>query len=99
MKVKDYEAFVSDAARTPLTEFAYSFIGLAGETGECMEWLKKSVYRKDPRFTDELLKSELGDVLHYLTRIALAKGWTIKDLMAYNIKKLEARHDKQGTKS
>lgn len=91
IKVKDYETFVVENAKQPITDETYNFIGLAGETGECMEWLKKSVYRKDPKFTNEMLLLELGDVLHYVTRIALNKGWTIKDLLTANVQKLQRR--------
>lgn len=91
MKVKNYEKFVANQAFMPLSNFEYSFIGLAGETGEVMEWLKKAVYRGNTKFTDAMLKSELGDVLHYVTRIALAKEWSLKDLMEDNVAKLEAR--------
>lgn len=91
MKTKEYEKFVEDQARMPISDLSYSVIGLCGEAGEVAEWLKKSVYRNNPAFTDEMLLSELGDVLHYTTRIALQRGWSIKDIMKYNVKKLKER--------
>lgn len=91
IKVTAYEEFVEDSGYMPLSDLTYSFIGLAGETGECMEWLKKRNFRRNDKYTDEMLKLELGDVIHYVTRIARFKGWTLKELMAANVEKLQQR--------
>lgn len=93
--VDDYQEFVKAQAKIPLDNLPYSFIGLGGEVGECLEWYKKSVYRGDASFDDKELKKELGDVLFYLTRITLAKGWSLKKIMKANRKKLEKRYAKQ----
>lgn len=96
MKVKEYEEFVVSNAKQPLDmdNGVYNFIGLAGETGECMEWLKKSHFRGNQAFTDDHLFKEIGDVLHYVTRIALWKGWTLKQVMEGNVLKLRERNAK-----
>ena len=92
MKVRDYEEFVGvTVAFMPITDDAYSVIGLCGEAGEVAEWVKKAQYRKNPKFTEDMLKKELGDVQHYLTRIAVNHGWTLKEIMQDNVDKLEAR--------
>lgn len=93
IKVKEFEHFVQHNAKRPIKgkDDPYSFIGLAGECGEVMEWLKKSVYRGDKRFAENDLKLELGDVIHYVARIGIAYGWTLKDIMAANVEKLNAR--------
>jgi NTP pyrophosphatase (non-canonical NTP hydrolase) len=95
MKVREYEDFVMASAKVGIDHLEYNFIGLAGETGECMEWLKKAVYRKDSKFTEEDLKLELGDVIHYVTRICLYYGWDLKDVMEANMTKLKARKSKE----
>lgn len=92
VKVKDYEQFVEKNAKIGLNDLAYSVIGLCGETGEVAEWYKKRVMRGNEAFDDFHLQLELGDVLHYVTRIALHKGWNLKDLMYANIEKLEGRN-------
>lgn len=92
MKIKDFEKFVSTRNKIPLDNLEYSFIGLGGEVGECLEWFKKNHYRKDSKFDTHDLMNELGDVLHYIQRIALEKGFTIKDCMDANIKKLTKRY-------
>lgn len=91
MKIKDYEEFVINNSKQQLTDINYSFIGLAGETGECLEWYKKSILRHDTRFSEEDLKNELGDVLFYLTRITKFYNWTLKEIMETNINKLVER--------
>lgn len=83
-------------------------MGLAGETGETVEAvlnlavasgkageLLKKHYRDD-KHPREALKLELGDVLHYLTVIAQAYGWTLADVMEANMAKLEKRDAEQG---
>lgn len=91
MKVRDYEEFVRGAAFMSLEDEAYSVIGLCGEAGEVAEWVKKAVFRKDPKHTEQMLFKELGDVQHYLTRIALNHGWSLKEIMEGNMVKLEDR--------
>ena len=97
MKVRDYEEFVKDMAFIPLNTDgdSYSVIGLCGEAGEVAEWVKKSQYRKNPSYTEDLLESELGDVLHYITRLALNHNFTLKGIMENNYRKLCARKASQ----
>lgn len=64
-------------------------MGLAGETGEVMEHLKK--HYRDGKHPGDALLLELGDVLHYLTYIAGAYGWTLDDVAKANMRKLAAR--------
>lgn len=67
-------------------------LGLAGEVGEVIEHLKK--HMRDGKHPGDALKLELGDVLHYLTVLAGAYGWTLDELAQANIAKLEARDAK-----
>jgi NTP pyrophosphatase (non-canonical NTP hydrolase) len=92
MKVKEFEAFVASNAKMALDNLEYSVIGLCGEAGEVAEWYKKSHLRGNPKYTDAMLKSELGDVLHYVSRISQAHGWSLKDLMTDNVEKLIERN-------
>lgn len=52
--------------------------GLAGETGEALELVKKHV--RDGAIDEHALGLELGDVLYCLTRLALRYGFTLGDL-------------------
>lgn len=89
---EEFEEFVKTHASDSIDDISYNVIGLCGEAGEVAEWVKKAVHRKDPNFTPKHLKKELGDVLHYLTRITVAQGWTLEKIMRKNITKLEKRH-------
>ena len=92
MKISEFEAFVAANAKMGLDRLTYSIIVLCGEAGEVAEWYKKRHYRGNEEYTDDMLKSELGDVLHYVSRIAQHQGWTLKDCMSDNIAKLTARN-------
>lgn len=94
MKVKDFEKFVREHAYDTLNDISYNVIGLCGEAGEVAEWVKKAIHRKNPAFTKKHLKKELGDVLHYLTRMTINEGWTLKDIMDTNVSKLMKREGK-----
>lgn len=63
--------------------------GLAGETGEVQELLKKWV--RDGNLDKNQLKKELGDVLYYLVRIATAHGIDPQEVMSFNVTKLADR--------
>jgi NTP pyrophosphatase (non-canonical NTP hydrolase) len=96
--LRAYETFVQESGFIPLTDDAYSVIGLCGESGECAEWVKKAQFRKNKKYTPEMLKLELGDVIHYVTRLALNHGWTLREVMDGNVTKLEARRAKDKVK-
>jgi len=79
----------------------YPILGLAGETGEVCEKIKKVWRDSNLAMTDEqcedILK-ECGDVLYYLMRIANELGSTLSEVAALNINKLQSRktRDKLG---
>ena len=72
----------------------YPALGLAGETGEVIERIKKVFRDKDGRVDEaeriEIIK-ELGDVLWYLNRIATDLGVAFEEVPQANIKKLHSR--------
>lgn len=87
----EYEQFVVKNTGSFL-DLNYCIVALNGEAGEVAEWHKKVNLRGKPNgLTDNDLKGELGDVLWYLTRIAVLKGWTLDEIMTFNMMKLEAR--------
>ncbi len=73
----------------------YAALGLAGETGEVLEKLKK-VFRdeKDFHITPEKLqdiKKELGDVLWYLSALANDLRLDLDEVAQTNLDKIEER--------
>lgn len=91
IKVSEYQQFIKDAARIGLDDLAYNVIGLCGECGEVAEWHKKAILRGNKKFTPEMLLSECGDVLHYLTRVLMSQGYDLKDAMEENVDKINIR--------
>ncbi len=96
MKFNDYQKKSQETAHYPKTLriLAYTTIGLAGETGELLNKIKK-VYRDDKGILSaarkEEIAAELGDVLWYLSQIATDCGLSLKDIARENIKKLQSR--------
>jgi NTP pyrophosphatase (non-canonical NTP hydrolase) len=100
--VENFAQWVTDGwtrkAYTPQdqrNELAIMALGLAGETGEVIEPIKKEL-RGDGPLDRGKLTLELGDVLHYLVRIASHYDIDMGDVMRANIEKIEAR---RGTRS
>lgn len=65
-------------------------VGLAGESGEVCEVIKKHV--RDNEFDKEDLKLELGDVLHYWCRICSYFGLKPSEVAEANQEKLTKRY-------
>ena len=66
-------------------------LGLAGESGEFLDMIKKWVFHEKPLDEDHA-KKELGDALWYCAEIAHSFGWDLDDIMRLNIDKLNARY-------
>jgi NTP pyrophosphatase (non-canonical NTP hydrolase) len=91
MQMNDYALLIEQFHRGVKTdELAYAALGLAGETGEAVELVKKS-FRKGGKLDRVALRDELGDVLYYLTRIANKAGFTLAQIADANVLKLAKR--------
>lgn len=69
--------------------------GLAEEAGEVAGLFKRELRNlpKDQlRCTREHYVEELGDVLWYLTGVAMTHGITLQEVWDYNVQKLEDRY-------
>ena len=64
-------------------------LGLAGEVGEVMEYIKK--YVRDGTVNGDLLRKELGDVFFYWCMIARHFGFTPEEIINANVEKLQGR--------
>jgi len=80
---------VSEDKDKELSVFA---LGLAGETGEVSELLKK--YIRDGLLDEKALAKELGDVLAYLSLVASYFGFTLEEIAEMNLNKLSKRESK-----
>jgi NTP pyrophosphatase (non-canonical NTP hydrolase) len=71
-----------------------SGIGLASEGGEFNEIVKKLFFQGKPLTDDNVfhMKRELGDIAWYWANACNALGLDPNDVLAENVKKLEARY-------
>jgi NTP pyrophosphatase (non-canonical NTP hydrolase) len=84
-----------DKPEFPLSDEAimvvWSAVGLAGEAGEILDYIKKGIFHRHG-VDKEKLKDELGDQLWYLTMLAEQYGLTLENIMVFNIEKLKRRY-------
>ena len=66
-------------------------MGLAGESGEVCDYLKKVVFHGHT-LDEGKLADELGDVLWYLANLAEVNGITLQTIAENNIAKLRKRY-------
>lgn len=71
--------------------FSLFALGLAGESGEAIELVKKALFHGHPLDTVRL-REEIGDVLWYLTMLADAAELLLAECAAVNIDKLRERY-------
>lgn len=66
-------------------------MGLAGETGEVIDPVKKWAFQKHDLDLNEV-KDELSDVLWYMAELCTACGFNLEDVAVHNITKLRKRY-------
>lgn len=92
MEFNDYQAAAKATAvyhELPNRKIIYPTLGLAGETGEVVEKVKK--FLRDAVLDKEALKREMGDVLWYLAALAGDLGFTLDEVAQANLDKLQDR--------
>lgn len=99
MEFNTYQEFASSTALYT-DPIVYPALGLAGESGEVAEKVKKLLRGdKGREVTEEFKKSvamELGDVLWYVSQVAKDIDYKLEDIARLNIEKLSNRQ-KKGT--
>ena len=65
-------------------------LGLAGESGECCDIVKKNRFQGHELNKEHLIE-ELGDVMWYIAMMCHALNWDLNEIMQMNIDKLKAR--------
>lgn len=94
--LEKYQDWVGTTATQRVKElgFIYPALGLAGETGEVVEKVKKIVRDKDGYWNTEdreYFKLELGDILWYITRMCTCLGLELEQVFKANIEKIDDR--------
>lgn len=99
MDFNDYQEATKKTAIWPDTapDLIFPVLGLAGETGEVVEKIKK-IFRDDNGVVSdekrEEIKKELGDVLWYLAQIAITLDIKLSDIAESNIEKTHSRYER-----
>ena len=93
MDLNFYQSKAKSTAIYPMSaSVLYPALGLAGETGEVCEKLKKRIRDKvdEDVFLNDI-KKELGDVLWYVANLACDLNLTLDEIAILNLRKLEDR--------
>ncbi len=96
---KTYQAGAMKTAVYPNSgkgNWTYPALGLAGETGEICEKLKKAIRDDGGQVNAErkqALSKELGDVLWYVAALCTELGFDMDEVAANNLAKLAARKE------
>ena len=94
MQVEFYQqAAMRTCRHTPGSQQALveAALGLAGETGEAVDIVKKTMFGGHPLDRDKLIL-ELGDIAWYLVEMSMALNISLAEVLAKNIQKLEKRY-------
>ncbi len=99
MTFEEYQKQADSMAMYPNVgnNFIYPTLGLAGESGEVVEKVKKIVRDNENVVSEEKkeeIKKELGDVLWYIARLSAEFGFTLNEVAELNIKKLSSRKER-----
>ena len=99
MDLVDYQTAALHTAVYPNqgANFAYPALGLAGESGEVADKLKKVIRDNDGVLTDSVrdaVAKELGDVLWYVAVLAHELGYDLNTIAKNNIDKLASRMER-----
>lgn len=96
-----YRAFCSEAAFYPdankgtMKELTYLALGLAGESGESVDVIKKALRDNVETLSEErrtMLIDELGDLFWYQARLLDFLGISLKEVLDRNVDKLTERY-------
>lgn len=94
MKINEYQNLAM-RTKNPALSTEYQLIngalGLAGESGEIADIIKKHLMQGHPLDIEHVVK-ELGDVCWYIAETATAIGYDMETIMQMNIDKLKKRY-------
>ena len=96
---KDFKSLINrlgelDREGANIERLTTASVGLAAESGEFLEIVKKMVFQGKPWNSDnrEHLIIELGDVMWYVMQACMALDVSIEDVVAGNVEKLKKRY-------
>ena len=88
-----YQALAQRTSNTTCStsKLVNGVMGLNGESGECIDIVKKAEFQGHNLDTDKLI-DELGDVLWYIAEICTALNVDMSEIARRNIEKLKQRY-------
>lgn len=99
MTFEAYQKFTESTAIYPNrgSNVVYPTLGLAGESGEVAEKVKKFIRDDASHMSEERrqeIAKELGDVLWYVSQLAAELNFSLEEIAALNVKKLSSRKER-----
>lgn len=93
MTLNEYQALAQRTSNTynQQGKIENGILGMCGETGECVDLLKKYLYQGHDIDIENLAK-EAGDCLWYIAELACGLSMTLEEIAQINIDKLRARY-------
>lgn len=93
MTINEYQALAQRTANKKRTsdKLENACLGLAGETGEVCDILKKYLFQGHELDRPHLIE-EAGDIAWYLAELAAGLGVELEDILIQNIAKLRRRY-------
>ena len=99
MDFKEYQEKAKETALYPKANpsWVYPALGLAGESGEIMNKLKKIIRDSNFEVSEEKLEElegEFGDILWYVAMLCTEFGLNLDEVAQNNIQKLSSRKER-----
>lgn len=93
-ELREFREFVSylfQSKREGTEGFLHAAVGLAGESGEVLDHMKK-LWVYDREMDREKVLEEMGDTFHYFTMMLIKLDATLLDVIRNNMVKLRKRY-------
>ena len=92
MTLNEYQSLAQRTSNTEgFDKVVNGVLGLAGESGECADIVKKHMFQGHPLDKAHLME-EIGDCLWYIAELSAGLGVSLESVARANIHKLQLRY-------
>lgn len=91
MTLNEYQMLARRTFKGKVACVENALLGLAGESGEILDYIKKVKYQGH-QYEAKVMLDEMGDVLFYLANLASLCGFTLQEVAEHNDHKLRKRY-------
>ncbi|WP_110954753.1 nucleoside triphosphate pyrophosphohydrolase family protein [Anaerosinus massiliensis] len=91
MDTEEYQKLAMRTASEKCYDLSNVGLGLAGESGEVADLIKKHLHQGHDLDKDQLIK-ELGDICWYIALCCELMGMKLEDVLIGNVEKLKKRY-------